>query len=123
MSDFSYNALALVPAGSDLSVEKAVGAFASDGQAASPVTPSAGNSIGFQVMHIDNWAIVAWLEDSADVLDENQEVIEAFGNPPGVADEMLIKCDRRLSIWSDDDRIRIQVCLWADGDEHKHIVR
>jgi hypothetical protein len=103
MSDSCYNVLALIPVESDFGIEKAVDAFVTEGQSATPVTPPTGSGVGFRVVHVDDWAIVAWLEESTDVLDENQEIVEAFGNPPGVAGEPPTAYDRRLSVWSDDD--------------------
>jgi hypothetical protein len=104
MSDFCYHVLALTPTGSEFTVEDAVEAFVADGQSASVVTSPGGARDGFRVVFADDWAIVAWLEDDADVAAESEEILDVFGRPPGAPpDGPPITCDRRLSIWSDDD--------------------
>jgi len=103
MSDFCYHVLALIPTGAEFSVENAVEAFVAEGQSAAVAASPGGGRDGFRVVFADDWAIVAWLEDDADVTTESEEILDVFGRPPGAAPGGPIACDRRLSIWSDDD--------------------
>jgi len=114
MSEFCYNVLALIPTSSDFGVSNAVEIFIKNGYSASIATSPSGKSSGFQVIPYENWKIVAWLEDGNDTAVENQETIEVFGNPPNVTTDKPIKCDRRLSVWSDDDADMLNAHLFEE---------
>lgn len=103
MSEFCYNVLALIPVGLDFSIAHTVEIFIAEGYSASIASSPYENRTGFTVSYFDEWTITAWLEDDKDTAVENQECIAYFGNPPDAASDQPIKCDRRLSVWSDDD--------------------
>jgi len=114
MSDFCYNVLALIPVETDFRVANVVETFIADGQPASLATSPAGSCVGFRVVYTDNWGIVAWFEDDVDIVTENQEIMGVFGNPPNVAADATVECDRRLSIWSDDDSDMMNAHLFEE---------
>jgi hypothetical protein len=116
MAHGRYEVLALLPESSDFTLQRAVAYFASltfsrvrSGKFIyknAPVraelatvegeqTPS-----GFRVFYGD-WLIVAWLEADDTVRIESREMAEGDDLP--AAAEVIARCSRRLSVWSDED--------------------
>jgi hypothetical protein len=110
MSDFCYHVLALIPVNAQFSISKAVETYTASGYQAAQITSPRGK--GFQVAYAGNWTILAWFEE--DTAEENQEIINSYGNPPGVSSEEIIRCDNRLSIWSDDDSEMMNAHLFEE---------
>lgn len=106
MADNMYEVIALIPPNTDFSLDRAVHHFSSlpfrklrlrtelaNAEGASAVT-------GFRVWYGD-WSIMAWLDDAPGVLTDSQDL--ASKNPPD-SGERIASCDKRLSVWSDEDQ-------------------
>src|SRR5262249_55793120 len=98
--------IALIPSGSDFSLEKAVSHFGSTSWGKAQVRTElakaeGGSSIrGFRAWYGD-WSIVAWLDETPGVLADSQELVNE--EPLPARPEVISSCSRRLSIWSDED--------------------
>jgi hypothetical protein len=104
MPDGMYSVLALLPPSSDFTLEAAVAHFGNVDpkfkQRAELAKSPAGQVTGFRVFY-QEWAIVAWLETDPTVLAESREMADGDDLPAPA--EVIASCDRRLSIWSDED--------------------
>ncbi len=106
MPNHMYEVLALIPVGSDFSLEKAVSHFGSllfrNMQLRSQLAKSEdeNSSEGFRVWYGD-WAIVAWFDDSPSVWVDSQHLMTV--NPSPAPTELIGSCTKRLSVWSDED--------------------
>lgn len=107
MPDGMYSVLALLPESSDFTLERAVKHF--DGmdyrrfKLRAELATSEGKQepTGFRVYYEDGWAMVAWLESDESVASESQEMAEEDDIPAPA--EVIAGCNRRLSVWSDED--------------------
>lgn len=116
MADGMYEVLALIPEGSDFTLDRAVAHFAGrtfskfrSGQfvyrkhplraelatSEQKTTPS-----GFRV-HYGDWGIVAWLETGPTVRGESEEMADSDDLPAPAT--VIAGCTQRLSVWSDED--------------------
>lgn len=116
MPDGMYNVIALIPQASDFTLDRAVAHFAGvtfskfrSGQFLyknHPLRTEFANSegevklSGFRVFY-GEWAVVAWLETDANVLSDSQDMAQDDDLPASA--EVIAGCDRRLSVWSDED--------------------
>jgi hypothetical protein len=111
-----YELIGLVPASSDFTLERAVGHYSRRtftqylrGRLVYNKEPvraellSGGRepySTGFRVWY-GPWSVVAWLDSSPDVADDNRYLSEESGLPAPA--EVIAGCPSRLSIYSDVD--------------------
>jgi hypothetical protein len=106
MSDNMYHVIALIPPGSDFSLETAVSHFGSTflgkTQVRSELAKAEGEDsfTGFRTWYGD-WSIVGWLDEAPGVLADSQELVNE--EPLPASPEVIASCSRRLSIWSDED--------------------
>ncbi|AWM42213.1 hypothetical protein C1280_11630 [Gemmata obscuriglobus] len=102
MSNGRLKMLAHLPASSDFSLAAAVAYF--DGRQCgrrsvqAELAPEARSPTGFRV-RFTSWAVVAWLEEGAEVLADSAEL--AAGPDLPAPPEVVAGCSRRLSVWSD----------------------
>jgi len=107
MPDDMYSVLALLPESSDFTLDAAVAHF--DGMPyprfklrAELVTRlESREPSGFRVFY-EGWSIIAWLETHPDVLSESREMADETDLPASA--EVIARCSRRLSVWSDEDQ-------------------
>ncbi len=103
-----YEVLALVPEGSDFTLEAAAAHFGklrfgkTRLRAELAVPKGKRKPSGFRVYYGD-WSVVAWLESGGEVLTESREfaAMRKKGRPAPA--EVIAGCSRRLWVWSDED--------------------
>jgi hypothetical protein len=114
-----YEVLALIPATSDFSLERAVAHFSGllysklikfryrqpiferePVRAELAKAKRARKFSGFRVYYGD-WSIISWLEADRNTRIESQDMAEADDLPAPA--EVIAGCSRRLSVWSDSD--------------------
>ena len=106
MPDDMYSVLALLPESSDFTLDAAVSHFDDMRyprfklRAELANRPGSQEATGFRVFY-EAWSIVAWLETSPDVLIESREMASDSDLPAPA--EVIARCSRRLSVWSDED--------------------
>ena len=106
MPDGMYSVLALIPESSNFSLDAAVAHFHDMPyprfklRAELVTGPGSGEPSGFRVFY-EHWSIVAWLETDPDVLSESREMAGETDLPAPA--EVIARCSRRLSVWSDED--------------------
>ncbi|HLZ07856.1 MAG TPA: hypothetical protein VKT80_04660 [Chloroflexota bacterium] len=99
MPDGCYTVQALILDDVPFSVTEAIEHFRSLGTRSEPEqTPN--GLVGFRVFY-GEWSIVAWLDDAPHVPGEIRELY--VDTSPPFPPEILNRCSRRLSIWSDED--------------------